>query len=263
MKSIVLRSKKKILASRHGLFAARTAEGIDFDELVEYDYQSDAKKIDWNSYARTGKLYQKRFISEHSRHILIAPILTGSLHFGYDRLLFEKVVEAVSLLSFSALLAKDLVHLAPIVEESVQLTRLTNFVEAEKELERLANTKIVGKGFKCDLNRLYPHPKSLLIFIGDFLYTPDLKLLAAKHDVVCILFRQTLLPFLEPVETTDNVTMKKKGSLFDTKGIAHYTRRREALHSELFEAWRRDRVDYVVIEEEPIFEKLRLFFGRR
>ncbi|MRI58623.1 MAG: hypothetical protein C6H99_03845 [Epsilonproteobacteria bacterium] len=263
MKSIILRSKKRILSSRHGLFRSQSQEGLEFDELVEYDYQSDAKKIDWHSFARTGKLYQKRFVNEQARQILIAPILTGSLLFGYERLLSHKVLEVVSLLSFSALLGKDQLHLAPIIEDRAHLYHPKNFLDLEQRLQEISKITLLGKAFRFDCATFFAYPKSMIIFVGDFLYEPDLALLATKHDVVCIVLRQSLIPFSQPLEMVDNITLHKRGLTLGHKAIRHYTSKRQAHHQTLFQKWRQAGIDYTVIEDEPIFQKLQLFFGRR
>ena len=263
MKSVILRAKKRVLSSRVGLFQSRSKEGVDFDELVEYDFQSDARKIDWLSYARTGELYQKRYLNENARNILIVPILTGSLLFGYDRLVYERVIEAAALLAFSAILGKDKTHILCIVGDKATSYHPQNFPQAQQALEKIAQSDILGVDFAYDFSRLFSHPKSLIVLLGDFLYRPDLKLIAAKHDVVCVMFQEPVIPYEEPINLTDNVTLQKRGTTLGKRAVQKYLQRREAFHQELASEWIRERIDHTIIENEPIFEKLQLFFGRR
>ncbi len=263
MRSFLIRAKKSVFNSQQGLLSASRGDGFDFEELREYDYQSDAKKIHWLSFARTQKLYQKEFISERSRNILIAPILTGSLWFGYEELLYERVLECAALLGYSALRSKDRATLAPIIQQEHRLYPLLNTAILEQRLETLAQLSLVQKEFSFDFDNFMKLPKSLIILIGDFLYKPNLRLIALKHDVVAIVLRQHLYPYKKACEVVDNITLKKRSIYLSQRAVASYSHKRQALHSQLFLEWQKIGVDYTIIDNEPLFERLKLFFGRR
>lgn len=59
-----------------------TGEGLEFDRLREYVPGDEARMIDWNSLARTSKLYTKIFREERLLDVLIVSDLSGTMSIG-------------------------------------------------------------------------------------------------------------------------------------------------------------------------------------
>ncbi len=59
-----------------------TGRGIEFDRLREYTENDDARFIDWNSYARTGKPHVKIFKEERKLNIIYVADLSTTMTLG-------------------------------------------------------------------------------------------------------------------------------------------------------------------------------------
>lgn len=57
-------------------------KGMEFDQVVPYEFGDDVRDIDWNVTARLGELYRKKFIEEREVTLLIVFQDSVSLQFG-------------------------------------------------------------------------------------------------------------------------------------------------------------------------------------
>jgi uncharacterized protein (DUF58 family) len=56
--------------------------GIEFDQVVKYEFGDDVRDIDWNVTARLGEPYRKKFVEEREVTLLLVLEDTASLNFG-------------------------------------------------------------------------------------------------------------------------------------------------------------------------------------
>ena len=56
--------------------------GMEFDQVVRYEYGDDIRDIDWNVTARLGEPYRKKFVEEREVTIIVVFEDTPSLQFG-------------------------------------------------------------------------------------------------------------------------------------------------------------------------------------
>src|SRR6195952_6131645 len=56
--------------------------GMEFDQVVKYEFGDDVRDIDWNVTARLGEAYRKKFVEERELMIIIVFEDTLSLQFG-------------------------------------------------------------------------------------------------------------------------------------------------------------------------------------
>jgi uncharacterized protein (DUF58 family) len=56
--------------------------GMEFDQVVKYEFGDDVRDIDWNVTARLGEPYRKKFVEEREVTILVVLEDTPSLQFG-------------------------------------------------------------------------------------------------------------------------------------------------------------------------------------
>lgn len=74
-------------------------KGMEFDQVVKYEYGDDVRDIDWNVTARLGDPYRKKFIEEREVTLLLLFEDTPSLQFGSgDVSKREALLELASLL---------------------------------------------------------------------------------------------------------------------------------------------------------------------
>ena len=56
--------------------------GMEFDQVVKYEFGDDVRDIDWNVTARLGEPYRKKFVEEREVTLLLVFEDSPSLHFG-------------------------------------------------------------------------------------------------------------------------------------------------------------------------------------
>lgn len=87
-------------------------QGIEFDEVREYQMGDDIRSIDWNVTARTGKPYVKKFIEERELTVMILVDLSASAKFSSgNELKSQLAAEMSALLALSAIRNNDKVGL--------------------------------------------------------------------------------------------------------------------------------------------------------
>ncbi|BAF69701.1 DUF58 domain-containing protein [Nitratiruptor sp. SB155-2] len=265
MKQLIIKAKKAVYAHQHGIFSASIGEGFDFVELTEYDYVSDAKKIDWIAYAKSGEAYMKLYQEEHMRNITIIPLLSGSLYFGFSRLKWEMLLEAVVLVGFSALASKDNLTWVSI-DNKADLLRISNEYELEKLFLTFSKESIIGKSVTFNIDQLFYRldQKHLIILLGDFLDPISLKLLPTKHEVVVIAFANRAKHFSKEAILKDTQNLNEKSVKLTPKTIDTYIKKTDTLQQEHLMQLKKQGCDMLTIyEDEDIFTKLQLFFGSR
>lgn len=87
-------------------------QGIEFDEVREYQVGDDIRSIDWNVTARTGKPYVKKFIEERELTVMILVDVSASARFSsVNELKSQLAAEISALLALSAIRNNDKVGL--------------------------------------------------------------------------------------------------------------------------------------------------------
>jgi uncharacterized protein (DUF58 family) len=87
-------------------------QGIEFDEVREYQLGDDIRTIDWNVTARTGKAHVKKFVEERELTVMICVDVSLSCRFASENALKAKLAaEIAAVLAFSAIRNKDKVGL--------------------------------------------------------------------------------------------------------------------------------------------------------
>ena len=73
--------------------------GIEFDQVVQYQWGDDPRDIDWNVTARLGTPYRKRFVEERDLSLVFVFEDTLALQFGSTgRSRHHTLIETISLL---------------------------------------------------------------------------------------------------------------------------------------------------------------------
>ncbi|MCA9401383.1 MAG: DUF58 domain-containing protein, partial [Candidatus Omnitrophica bacterium] len=87
-------------------------QGIEFDEVREYQIGDDIRTIDWNVTARTGKPHVKKYIEERELSVMILVDVSLSTQFGsVQHLKSQLAAEVSALLALSAIRNNDKVGL--------------------------------------------------------------------------------------------------------------------------------------------------------
>ncbi len=87
-------------------------QGMEFDEVREYQPGDDVRTIDWNVTARTGKPHIKKFVEERELTVMILVDVSLSCRFASVNMLKSQLAaEVAAVLSFSAIRNNDKVGL--------------------------------------------------------------------------------------------------------------------------------------------------------
>jgi len=97
--------------------SAFRGRGMEFDQVVRYEFGDDVRDIDWNVTARLGEPYRKKFVEERELTLLLFFEDTPSLNFGSGaQTKREALLELAGLLMLLGAVNRDrvgFIHTAP------------------------------------------------------------------------------------------------------------------------------------------------------
>ncbi len=119
IRQIEIRTKRLVAESAAGQYhSAFKGQGMDFDEVREYQPGDDVRAIDWNVTARMNHPFIKKFVEERELTVMLVVDLSASGLFGScDYTKRELAAEIASVLAFSAIRNNDKVGLLLFTEE--------------------------------------------------------------------------------------------------------------------------------------------------
>lgn len=110
-----LRSRRAFLGSRQGAHPSpKRGHGIEFSDYRQYELGDNPRHIDWGVYARTDRLYVKRFQEEQNLHVLIVLDCSASMATPRHEQKWEKSRDLALALAYVALMEQDSVMLAAL-----------------------------------------------------------------------------------------------------------------------------------------------------
>lgn len=176
IRQIELRTKRLVSETMAGHYhSVFKGQGMDFDEVREYQPGDDVRAIDWNVTARMNTPFIKKFVEERELTVILVVDLSGSGLFGsLDQSKRELAAEIASVLAFSAIRNNDKVGLLLFTDEVekyipprkgrghvLRVIREILFFEPEKHGTDLN----VALEF---LNRVLNH-RSIVVILSDFM----------------------------------------------------------------------------------------------
>jgi len=225
MKTLIIETKKRVyglLSGRH--LSKFKGEGLDFREIREYNFNEDAKKIDWKITAKFQKPMIKEYDEERELNIKIVFLLSGSMHFGTYLLKKDKALEIASILGFSAVKYDDRVQIV-LYDKKPQLFKPTKSpATLQGYLEKISETDVLGRDYDFYfIDYLNKFQKSIVFIISDFYKIPPIHKL--KHETYCIIVRDIFEeePNFEGfIELIDPVSFKEVNVSFNKHTIKKY-----------------------------------------
>ncbi len=107
-------------------------QGIEFDEVREYQMGDDIRAIDWNVTARTGQPHVKKYVEERELTVMIVVDVSCSQRFGtVNNLKSQLAAEISALLALSAIRNNDKVGLIVFTD------RIEKFIPPRKGLQHV------------------------------------------------------------------------------------------------------------------------------
>jgi uncharacterized protein (DUF58 family) len=192
IRQIELRTNRIVTETLAGQYhSVFKGQGMNFDEVREYQPGDDVRAIDWNVTARMNHPFIKKFVEERELTLMLVVDVSGSGLFGSrDQSKRELAAEIASVLAFSAIRNNDKVGLILFSDE------VEKFIPPRKgrshvlrvirevlffEPKRRGTDLIHALEF---MGRVLPH-KAIAVVISDFLENTGRELsqlAAAKHS---------------------------------------------------------------------------------
>lgn len=98
--------------------------GMEFDQVVPYEYGDDVRDIDWNVTAKLGQPYRKKYVEEREMNLVIFFEDTPDLEFGSgSRTKREALLELAVLFMMLGAANRDRVRLAHLTPQGLHLSR--------------------------------------------------------------------------------------------------------------------------------------------
>lgn len=195
LKEILLKARKEVYTGNLGnTLTAFKGDGLDFNEIKEYEYGDDIRRINWNATAKSMGVKTNVFNEERELNILIAFMISGSINFGSLRLKQDIMAEVMAILSFSAMKNNDRLSTLFFSDHSEHFFKPSRHIGAIDETLRHAlqinplEQKVDFKHF-CDYINMTLKRKSLIFVISDFYGEVDLSAISHKHEIYAMIIR--------------------------------------------------------------------------
>ncbi len=227
-------------------------EGYDFIELREYMPGDDIRHIDWNVTAKMRTPYIKIFKEERELSVTLAMMLNGSVHFGHRRFKQEVMAEIAAVAGYAVLRNNDQLGYMLFADTLQAEGRPTKKPHAVSEVtQKVYDAEVLGKKADYDAmaRTLYRRirRRSLIIVVADFFEIPQLRLLARKHEVVCIIVRDRLEERPPPMgfaSLRDPETSQLLEGDFNAKTVRKYEAKVREHDRKLYERLRKDGIRF-------------------
>lgn len=252
-------------------------QGMEFDEVRQYEPGDAIRSIDWNVTARMGEPFVKKFVEERELTIMLLVDVSRSIYFGTEQWFKKELAaEICSLLALSAIKNNDkigLIVFSDCIEKFVPPHKGLRYVL--RIIREVLYANPCGRGTNIPLaleylNRVCKRP-TIVFLISDF-YTTNFKMslsiTSKKHDVIALSIndpREVELPSMGIVEFYDAETRDRV--VIDTSNPI--TRNEFCKYSQVLRKQRQDifnsvKVDYVeLMLSNPYVKELVKFFKMR
>lgn len=260
-----------------GYHSVFKGQGIEFEEVREYQANDDIRNIDWNVTARMGRPFVKRFIEERELTVILMVDVSASLFFGTkQRLKTELIAEFCATLAFSALTNNDRVGLL-MFSDKVQrfISPKRGRKHALRMISEILGAESRGKGtdYPAAFNYMQNAFKGrkVVFFISDFNDHPDvrdLRVLSLANDLIAVqvldpadleLPNLGLLNVRDP-ETGEQLLIDSGSRSFRRR----YSEEQKRSQAELKSLFGSCKVDNITLRtDEPYVEPLVSFFRER
>ena len=204
IRQIELRTNRLVTETLAGQYhSVFKGQGMNFDEVREYQPGDDVRAIDWNVTARMNHPFIKKFVEERELTLMLVVDVSGSGLFGSrDQSKRELAAEIASVLAFSAIRNNDKVGLLLFTDEVekfipprkgrghvLRVIREVLFFEPKRRGTDLVHAlEFMG--------RVLPH-KAIAVVISDFISADGsgalpppvqtaLRMANRRHDVVAV-----------------------------------------------------------------------------
>ena len=252
-------------------------QGMEFDEVREYQPGDEIRAIDWNVTARMGQPFVKTFVEERELVMMLLVDVSRSTDFGtQQQTKAETLAEVAAVLAFSAIKNNDkvgLINFTDQVETFISPRKgrkhVLRLIHQILHAEPTAQATDIGLALEY-LNRVQKR-RSVVFLISDFRdrnYGEWLRIVNQRHDLIAIMvidpgelsIPDVGLIELEDSENGETVLLDTSNPLTREAYIA-WCQREIAQHRETL---RSNKIDQIEIRtDRPYVAPLQHFFQGR
>lgn len=259
-------------------------QGIEFDEVREYQEGDDIRTIDWNVTARMGRPFVKKFIEERELTVMIMVDVSASSRFASVNMLKSQLAAEVSaILSLSAIKNNDKVGLI------IFSNKIEKFIPPRKGKQHVLRmirevlyfkpenkqTSIVGA---LEYLRKVTTRKTIAFFISDFIggdnetyeqIKKTMSIANKRHDLIAVTLtdpREKEIPDCGLIELEDAESgVKRWIDSSDRQVREHYNRQYLAREMKRERMFRSIGVDFIDLTTDLSYtdEIVKFFLKRR
>ena len=290
VRQIEIRSNRLVAELFAGSYhSAFKGQGIDFEEVREYQPGDEVRTIDWNVTAREGFPFVKQYKEERELTIVLAVDISKSTQYGSSfESKREKLAELAALVAFSACRNGDKVGLLLFSDQTeLYLPPAKGHKHALRILREVLFRPTQGK--RTDLNRAVQElnqvtrRRAVIFLLSDFIVDQvlsneegsahevlyhQLSYTRLKHDLICVRVfdpRETELPDvglidLEDLESGQTITLDTSDSNTRKRYAENHRKKSEIISQKL----KKRGIDEFIISTQGDYSKdLFSFFKRR
>ena len=252
-------------------------QGMEFEEVREYQPGDDIRSIDWNVTARMGRPFLKKFVEERELTVMLVVDASSSSRFGsVKQLKAELTAELCAVLAFSAIKNNDKAGLIIFTDQ------IEKYIPPKKGRRHVLHViseavSFQPHGHRTDiaaaleyLNRVTIR-RTVTFLISDFMatdYEPALRIANKRHDIIAVTIsdpRELELPkvgmlALQDAETGEKIIVDTSLRRVRTEYQQH-ARERVEERRRLLRSTNVDAID--VFTDQPYGEPLLKFFRMR
>ncbi len=302
IRQIEIRTNRLVSESLAGQYhSVFKGQGMNFDEVREYQAGDDVRSIDWNVTARMNHPFIKKFVEERELTVMLLVDLSGSGLFGSsDQSKRELAAEIASILAFSAIKNNDKVglllftdtveHFIPPRKGRFHVLRVirdilffepkergTDLNAALEFLSRVINQRAIVVILSDFLGQTQPTRREIEAHLRRRVVTSDglrqasltsLRQAKRRHDVVAV---QITDPFEMVLPDIGKIVLKdaETGQVVevdtgDSRKRAAFASRSKKTHEELNKLLRSAGIDGIQLRtDQPYISELSRFFENR
>lgn len=266
LRDILIKTKKKLFQEFYGEHqSVFNGNGLEFSEVREYTINDDVRRLNWKIMAKNRKPSVNVFHEHRQLSIVLVYLNSGGLAFGTTRSKKELATEVLSILGFAATSKKDSVTTLFFDREPRHFFKPTRS-QSSVELNFETAMQLDPLGCTLDFRRLSDYllesikRKSILFLIGDFWERPDLRLLASKHELYCVVIRDKAeedFKLLGEFELIDTASLDSRSMELDARTLQSYNEKVRAHDQGLFTHFNHHRIRYEKIyTDDNVYVKL-------
>ena len=252
-------------------------QGMEFNEVREYQPGDEVRSIDWNVTARMGTPFVKRFVEERELTIMFLVDMSASGTFGsVERTKNDVAAELCALLAFSAIKNNDKVglvvftdHIEMFVPPAKGTSHVLRIIRELLSFEpKRGGTSISGA---LDYLGRITTKRSIVFLVSDFIdqgFENQMRVVARRHDLIAVSLadpREDTMPNvglleLEDAESGERVVIDT-GSARVRKAYSLLGKTHAASNRDLFRSLGVDHIE-VRTDEDYVRDLVRFFRSR-